>query len=262
MKILAGLGWILIAVTVILVWRSPAKETSDLPSASANPQIVSVEPPKALPSYCDWVLRSEEIYRQADQKFGQNVDGEQCNKKQEWRRSLDAKAAEKLSAETGLDYATIQGAASEGNWEQRCIAREAGLISVDEEQAKAASQKDSSVVRDALELYYHERLKSDPDHFFDPEKYSTVRCRELEIDGFRFVGCNLISRALNSGDDVYLVSSVNGNPVVTTFDTSAREKLADNRALQSAEKELLIGQYINYPVPGAFIKAEQEFSKN
>jgi hypothetical protein len=234
--------------------------TTPLSNVSAVVKVASLDTSKALPVYCDWMKKSDEISRSADEKFGENADGAQFVKKKAWDNKRQEKLAMTLSKNLGLDYVAIQVLASDENWVQRCYASDAGLVSVDEVQARAATDDDSVDVLEALELTYINRLKHDPDEYFDPEKYSAVHCEPKVIDGFRFVGCNLKSFFSGSSSfGLYLVARVNGRPIVSTFDTAAKQKIANRRSLNSADKEFIVGHYIIYPVPDAFLKAKQEF---
>lgn len=201
------------------------------------------KPPQA---YCAAIIQEDEVRREADKNFpNANSSNSDWLSRKEW---LDARI-EKIYAPVSEALKTPahkwSSDAATNNWLRRCDAMAAGLTLVEDQDARQATHDDVNAARDAITLEYLWRLENAPDRFFNPERYSVASCRPVEVEGYKFLGCQMRSIRYETDWDIFLIARNERGTTLVPYNGEAEGRLRNKTALSDADvRQVQIGAYV------------------
>lgn len=217
--------------------------------APAAAQETSKFGPDALKLYCDGQERYLAIIREADEKFG--IVGN--DEKDEWMRVRDEANYAQIEKDLGAPYTEWEPVARNEWWNQRCEALWRGWTMIEETDARSATNDDSGIVAEALELAYLKMMERGEfkNHLKDP--YTAVNCKADVVDDFHLIGCTLAGGGFFNGffSDplIFMVASKDGQPAFAPLESN-KDHVERSSYTDADGNPVMTGWYVGpYPLP-------------
>lgn len=160
----------------------------------------------AIQRYCDWSDKAYPLARQRDSEYDANPNEDARAKIYQKYEALQQQLLTATVAPLGIEEWEFTQLSINAHWDFYCRAQKRNWVVITKEMARAASRSDAKEAVKSLNGFYLENLNNGTSHFFDNNRFSSVRCTWENYNGMRFVGCKLQSFSYVSDWDIFVVA--------------------------------------------------------